>query len=76
MESRAGIYSLFRNSDRLASTSSLVRRSQYNLARTFHRRTIPLAENRFLQAGNGAEKYKGKNPGHALHLVKTSRYEN
>jgi hypothetical protein len=44
--SRAGIFSLFRNSDRLAGT--------------FHRKKTPLAENRFLQAGKEAENTKEK----------------
>jgi hypothetical protein len=38
----------------------LIRRSQYTLAGTFHRRRSPLGENRFLQAGKGAENTKEK----------------
>ncbi len=59
--SRAGIFSLFRNSDRLAGTfhwskeSSTVEPGWY-----LPPRKIPLAENRFLQAGNGAENTKEK----------------
>jgi hypothetical protein len=58
-ESRAGTFSLFRNSDRLAgtfrwsedpSTAWVVPSTQ----------KIPLAENRFLQAGKGAENTKEK----------------
>ncbi len=42
-------------------TSSLVRRSQYNLIGTFfHRKNIQLGENRFLQACKGAENTKEK----------------
>jgi hypothetical protein len=40
-------------------TSWLVVRSQYSLAGTFTQK-IPLAENRFLQAGKGAENTKEK----------------
>jgi len=43
-----------------SSTFPLVRRSQYSLAGTFHGQKIPLAENRFLQADNGAENTKEK----------------
>jgi hypothetical protein len=39
---------------------SLVRRYQYNLIGTFHRRISRLGENRFLQAGKGAENTKEK----------------
>jgi len=36
---------------------------------------IPLAENRFLHAGNGAENTKEKNPGSALTYCKRPGYD-
>jgi hypothetical protein len=58
LESRAGISSLFRNSDRLVSFVGQkipVQPGWYILLQK-----IPLAENRFLQAGKGAENTKEK----------------
>jgi hypothetical protein len=74
MESRAGIYSLFRNSDRAGWYLPLVRRSHYSLAGTVHRRRSPLLKTGFFRLVRGL-KIQRKNPGHALRLVKTSRYE-
>jgi hypothetical protein len=55
------IFSLFRNSDGLAGWYfPLVRRSEYSLAGTFHRRRSRLLKNKFLQAGKGAENTKEK----------------
>jgi hypothetical protein len=55
-ESRPGVFSLFRNSDRLAgSIFPWSKGWQCRLAGTFHRRRSRFAENRFLQAGKAAE---------------------
>jgi len=59
-QSRAGIFSLFRNSDRLTGTfhwSEIPVQPCWYLPL----QKIPLAENRFLQAGKGAENTK-ENP--------------
>jgi hypothetical protein len=63
-ESRAGIFSLFRNSDRLVGTFSWFRRSEYSLGGKpgwyLPPQKIPIVENRFLQAGKGAGNTKEK----------------
>jgi len=60
--SRAGIFSLFRNSDRLAGwlAPSTGQKNPVQPGWYLPPRKIPLAENRFLQAGNGAENTKEK----------------
>jgi hypothetical protein len=62
-----GIFSLFKNSDKLAGTFHW---SGYpsTASSYFPPQKIPLAENRFLQVGNGSWKCKGENPGSALRL--------
>jgi hypothetical protein len=59
MSTRAGIFSLFRNSDRLAGTFSCSE-DPSQPGRYLPPQKIPLAENRFLQAGKGAENAKEK----------------
>jgi hypothetical protein len=65
MYSRAGIFSHFRNSDRLVGYLPLVRRTQYSLARTFHRRRSGLLRTGFLTQVRKL-KIQRKNPGGAL----------
>jgi hypothetical protein len=68
--SRAGIFSLFRNSDRLAGTFrwSEDPSTAWLVPSTTE---FPLAENRFLQASKGSRELKiqRKNPGDVLALT-------
>jgi hypothetical protein len=57
----------------MAGTFPLVRRSQYSLAGTFHRRRSRLLKTGFFRQVNGAnENTKEKNPGSALHALEGS----
>jgi hypothetical protein len=75
MERRAGIYSLFRNSDRLAGTFRWSEDPSTAWLVLSTAEDPPLLKTGSLRQVREL-KIQRKNPSHALRLVKTSRYEN
>ncbi len=67
MESKPGVFSLFRNSDRLSGTFPWSKGSQCSLASTFHHRRSRTLKTGFFMQVRQLKIIQMKNPGNALH---------